>query len=520
MSLERDGHTLQPTALVHEGIIRILRQRKPPRTPEQWLAAMAVMMRRVLVDAVRRKRRLKHGGHLARVDLPIDEVAEPEPREDLIALDEALNRYKAVDPEAAQIVELKFFGGMTGAEVSRVIGIASRQVDRKWASARVWLFCDLSGCADGGRVNGEQELFEEAVELSAGLARRRFLDRHCRWNRVLRARVERMLDDHDRAGTFLEEPAPEQMARGGLRRTAGVAAGAKLAGDVRMTAVKFLAAPLVAGDLGSLGSVRVLRRLPDTPFGPVFEGIDGPTDRPVLVRALAAKHAQEPSVRRRFLGAARKLVMMRDPFLLSIRRVEERPVPYLVTKQTAGESLADRLARGDRFSVATALRLGARLAEALAVVHEQGLVHRRLSPATVFVTAGREPDQAVLIDVGLAQAVDAEADPLALLPGPWPDFLAPEQAGGDRLDCCDHRPDLFALGSLLVAMVTGQSPFAAATGEGALRRVSDGAASMPESIPAPFAAVVAALHQADPTKRPKSGLAVATLLNEAAGKLG
>ena len=520
MSLEQAGHTLQPTALVHEGIIRIFRQRKPPRTPDQWLAAMAVMMRRVLVDAVRRKRRLKHGGHMARIDLPIDQVAEPEPREDLIALDEALNRYKAVDPEAAQIVELKFFGGMTGAEVARVLKIPSRKVDRKWASARVWLFRDLSGgCCDEGRLKGEQELFEEAVELSAGLARSRFLDRHCHWNRVLRARVERMLDEHDRAGNFLEEPAPEQMARGGLRRTAGFASAAKLDGDDHMNAPAFLASPLVAGDLGSLGSVRVVRRLSDTPFGPVLEGLDGPTDRPVLIRGLAAKHAREPSVRKRFLGAARTLAMMRHPSLPSIRSVEERPVPYLVTKQPAGESLADRLARGDRFSAATALRLGAQLAAALAVVHEQGLVHRRLSPATVFVTAGREPDRAVIVDVGLAQAVDAEANPLALLPGPCPDFLAPEQAVGKRLDWCDHRPDLFALGSVLVAMVTGHSPFAAATGEGALRRVSDGAASIPESIPAPLAAVVAALHQADPTRRPKSGLDAAKLLNDAAAKL-
>ena len=520
MARERAGHTLQPTALVHEGIIRNIRQRQPPQTLEQWLAAMAVTMRRVLVDAERRRRRRKRGGHLARVDLPIDQVAEPEPREDLIALDEALDRYKAVDPQAARIVVLRFFGGMTGAEVSRLVGIPSRTVDRKWASARVWLLRDLSGgCCDGGRVKGEQELFEEAVELSAGLARRRFLASRCRWNSALRARVERMLDDHDQAGSFLEEPAPEQLSSAGLGRTPGAASAAAIVRRSRCRAPAFLEAPRVVGDLGSLGSVRIVRQLPDTPFGPVFEGIDGPTDRPVLIRMLAAKLARQPSVRKRFLGAARKLGMMRHPSLLSIRRVEERPVPYLVTKQTAGESLADRLARGERFSPATALRLGAQLAEALAVVHEQGLVHRRLSPATVYVTAGREPDRAVIVDVGLAQAVDAEANPLALLPGLWPDFLAPEQAVGDRLDGWDHRPDLFALGSVLVAMVTGHSPFAAVTGEGALRRVSDGAASKSESIPAPFAAVVAALHQADPDRRPKSGRDVAKLLNEAATKL-
>jgi len=366
----------------------------------------------------------------------------------------------------------------------------------------------------------EREVFEEAVELSDARGRRRFLDRACRGNPALRAGVQRLLECHDRAGNFLEEPAPEQMADIEARRDLVTGEAFESLVDDRVTPCAFLEAPRVAGDLGSLGPVRIVRQLPDTPFGPVFEGIDGLSDRPVLVRALAAELARQPSVRKLFLGAARKLVMMRHPSLLSIRRVEERPVPYLVTKQPAGESLADRLARGDRFSAATALRLGAQLAEALAVVHEQGLVHRRLSPATVFVTPGREPDRAVLFDVGLAQAVNAEADPLVLLPGPWPDFLAPEQAVGDRLEWCDHRPDLFSLGSLLVAMVTGHSPFAAATGEGALRRLSDGAASMPESIPAPLAAVVAALHQADPTNRPKSGLAVATRLNEAAGKLG
>ena len=143
MALERAGHTLQPTALVHEGIIRLFRQLKSPQTEEELLAAMAVNMRRVLVDSVRRKRSQKRGGHLGWVDLSIDQVADLEPREDLIALDEALDRLEAVDADAASVVVLRYFGGMTGLEISCVVGVSPRSVDRLWVFARSWLLREL-----------------------------------------------------------------------------------------------------------------------------------------------------------------------------------------------------------------------------------------------------------------------------------------------------------------------------------------------------------------------------------------
>ena len=143
MARERAGHTLQPTALVHEGIIRIFRQWKSPQTEEELLAAMAVNMRRVLVDSVRRKRSQKRGGHLGWVDLSIDQVADLEPREDLIAIDAALDRLEAVDAEAARVVVLRYFGGMTGAEISCVVGVSPRSVDRLWGFARSWLLREL-----------------------------------------------------------------------------------------------------------------------------------------------------------------------------------------------------------------------------------------------------------------------------------------------------------------------------------------------------------------------------------------
>jgi RNA polymerase sigma factor (TIGR02999 family) len=104
-------------------------------------------MRRILVDAARRKMREKHGGDRARIPLEATQPAAPEPRDDLVALDAALTRLAEVDPQAAKLVELRHFAGLSVAEAAQTLGIATRTADRLWAFARAWLYRELTDTA-------------------------------------------------------------------------------------------------------------------------------------------------------------------------------------------------------------------------------------------------------------------------------------------------------------------------------------------------------------------------------------
>ncbi|MFO0848278.1 MAG: ECF-type sigma factor [Gemmataceae bacterium] len=149
---ERPGQTLQPTALVHEAYLRLVSGTQP----QDWngrghfFAAAAEAMRRILVDAARRKQSLKAGGGFIRQDLEAVDVAAPEWPEDLVALDEALARLAAEDKAAADLVHLRFFAGLPIPEAAAVLGISPRTADRLWAYARAWLHQAVQGTAPGG----------------------------------------------------------------------------------------------------------------------------------------------------------------------------------------------------------------------------------------------------------------------------------------------------------------------------------------------------------------------------------
>jgi len=138
---ERVGHTLQPTALVHEAYMRLIDQNSVRwNGRSHFLAVAAMAMRRVLVNHARDRRRLKRGGpEMKRVPLD-DAVGVLEERAgDLEALDAALTRLAAMDPQQARIVELRFFGGLTAPETAEAMGISERTVHREWSLARAWL---------------------------------------------------------------------------------------------------------------------------------------------------------------------------------------------------------------------------------------------------------------------------------------------------------------------------------------------------------------------------------------------
>jgi RNA polymerase sigma factor (TIGR02999 family) len=141
---EAPGHTLQPTALVHEAWLRLDGGNQPFANRAHFFAAAGEAMRRILVENARRKKRLKRGGDQKPVDLAEYDIAAPMPDEELLALDEALNRLAETDARAAELVKLCFFVGLTQEEAARQLGVSISTVERTWAYARAWLFREMT----------------------------------------------------------------------------------------------------------------------------------------------------------------------------------------------------------------------------------------------------------------------------------------------------------------------------------------------------------------------------------------
>ena len=150
LAREAPGQTLEPTALVHEAFLRLTRDKARDGWDSRahFFAAAAEAMRRILVENARRKHALKNGGGLARRPVDEAELLAPQPREDLLALDEALTQLAAADRAAADLVQLRYFGGLSSAGAARALGISPRSADRLWAYARAWLHQKVEG---GGR---------------------------------------------------------------------------------------------------------------------------------------------------------------------------------------------------------------------------------------------------------------------------------------------------------------------------------------------------------------------------------
>jgi RNA polymerase sigma factor (TIGR02999 family) len=165
---EQLGQTLQATALVHEAYLRLVgneigaeceTRAVDSRAPasECWdsrghfFAAAAEAMRRILIDQARRRGSLKGGGGLVRHRLEHVEIATPEPSEDLLALNESLDRFEQVDPQKAKLVKLRYFAGLTLPEAAEVLGIAVSTADRHWSYARAWLHADVRKSEAGPR---------------------------------------------------------------------------------------------------------------------------------------------------------------------------------------------------------------------------------------------------------------------------------------------------------------------------------------------------------------------------------
>ena len=145
MANELPGHTLQPTALVHEAWLRLAGDDDPKfegRT--HFFAAAAEAMRQILIDHARRKRSLKRGGGAQKLDLDQVDVAARADSETLLLIDEALEKLAREDSRAAELIKLRFFVGLTNEEAARALGISERSAKRYWTFARAWLYREIS----------------------------------------------------------------------------------------------------------------------------------------------------------------------------------------------------------------------------------------------------------------------------------------------------------------------------------------------------------------------------------------
>jgi len=150
MRRERPGHTLQTTALVHEAYVRLVGTENPRwQNRAHFFAVSARLMRRILVDFARQKLELKHGGGALQVSLVDDLAVSAEPSVDLLELNEALDRLSELDPRQAEIVELRYFGGLKEEEIAEVLKVSLRTVQQDWRKARLWLYRELkTGTSD------------------------------------------------------------------------------------------------------------------------------------------------------------------------------------------------------------------------------------------------------------------------------------------------------------------------------------------------------------------------------------
>lgn len=149
LSHEKPGQTLQATALVHEAYIRLVGDEiQKWDSHGHFFAAAAEAMRRILVDRARHKQSRRHGGNHKKIDLRDVFLAIEDPKEDILAVDEALDKLSNEDPKLAEVIKLRYFGSLTLDQIASIMGIGRRTVDRYWALGRAWLYQKITQAED------------------------------------------------------------------------------------------------------------------------------------------------------------------------------------------------------------------------------------------------------------------------------------------------------------------------------------------------------------------------------------
>jgi WD40 repeat protein len=357
----------------------------------------------------------------------------------------------------------------------------------------------------------EVSIFTSALKKSDPAERSAYLEVACAGDAGLRRQVEALLQSHDEAGSFLQQPALGQQSGTGNEGDLGATQTETDLDDE--LSLDFLSPGEGPGSIGRLGHYEVQGVVGRGGMGVVLKAFDDVLHRVVAIKVMAPQLATSASARKRFLREARAAAAVRDEHVVGIHAVEEASgLPYLVMEYVKGSSLQERLDDGGPLELKETLRIGMQTAAGLAAAHKQGLVHRDVKPANILLENGVQ--RVKITDFGLARAVadDSRVSQSGVVAG-TPQYMAPEQARGESVD---HRADLFSLGSLLYAMCTGQPPFRASTTMAVLKQVAEDEPRPvrevnPESA-ARLAEIIEKLHAKDRADRFQSAAEVADLL--------
>ena len=265
-------------------------------------------------------------------------------------------------------------------------------------------------------------------------------------------------------------------------------------------------------EIKEIGGYRVVRKIGQGGMGLVFEAEDVRLRRRVAIKVMRPTLAIDPVARERFLREARAVAAVQHDHVVSIFQVGEHDgMPFLVMPLLPGESLDDRLKRGNRIPLDESVRIAAEAADGLAAAHARGVVHRDIKPANIWLEE-RGPGQlprARLLDFGLARGGPGEETLTieGMIVG-TPAYMSPEQAIGQPVDA---KTDLYSLGAVLFRMIVGSIPTSASA-------ANDIAAN--SGIPANLGRLMQQLLDRDPSKRPNSAGEVAQVLKRIGGALG
>jgi serine/threonine protein kinase len=339
----------------------------------------------------------------------------------------------------------------------------------------------------------ERSIFLNALDREGLVERAAYLDEACTGRPELRRRLDRLLQLHQAGGSFLEESAPEQLARDDLP-------------------LDFLAPPHKPGSLGRLDHYEVLEVVGRGATGVVLRARDTKLQRAVALKVLAPRLAASGPARERFVRGAHATAAVRDDNVIAIYAVrDDGSLPYLVMEYIAGVTLEDRIKQGKPLGLAEILRIGRQVASGLVAAHAQGLIHRDIKPANILLE--NRAQRVKITDFGLARAAaDANLTEHAAIAG-TPQYMAPCQARGGPTS---ERNDLFSLGSVLYTLCTGRPPFGGDTTAAVLKSVCEDTprpirANRPD-IPAGLCDLIGKLLAKDPRDRFGSAREVADLL--------